>query len=272
MTLIAAGLNYSSYSGCDISVTASAGGVNKKFGELLTLSYSVHREKMPVRTLGRINPKGFTRGTRTIAGSMIFVTFDRTAFYDILKRNSRDPSDSPSEVPLIDQIPPIDVTISFVNEFNHGSVIRIYGIELVDHGMSMSVDDMITEQVVSYIATGMHEMVVPGGEEGPDGKIFMSNGIFFNGEVDETTSNTYYATMRKIWELNQLMIQQPENADAIDVEIGKLKSFISQKDEDQRIGGLDAYGRFREGFTKTHGPTIPPRYPQIPLPIHIPIP
>lgn len=42
---------------------------------VLSISYSTIREKFPVRTLGNINPVGFTAGPRTISGSMAFTIF-----------------------------------------------------------------------------------------------------------------------------------------------------------------------------------------------------
>ena len=39
-------------------------------GSLTTLSHSVYREKKPVPLLGRINTGGYTRGMRSIAGTI----------------------------------------------------------------------------------------------------------------------------------------------------------------------------------------------------------
>lgn len=197
-----ASLPKSSFSGCDISVIGYIDGKIKKFGELLTMSYSVHREKMQVRTMGRVNAKGFTRGTRTIAGSLIFVSMDRTALWDWLGHNDYDPPDTVGELPMIDQLPPMDVSISFSNEYGTLSTIRIYGIELVDHGMTMSVDDMITEQVISYMAIGMQEMAPEGLEYGPAGKTWSTTGLFINGYPVEAEMNRTHGILKKISELN----------------------------------------------------------------------
>jgi hypothetical protein len=86
-----------SYSGCDMIATITvpqlqvlnrsgkANNVNSVFvvGELQTLSYSIHTQDMPVRSFGRKGPKAFTSGPRTIAGSLVFSTFDRHVFRNI---------------------------------------------------------------------------------------------------------------------------------------------------------------------------------------------
>ena len=60
---------YRTYSGCDIvpCITLPSTG-SYVFGNVQTMSISVHRENFPVRLLGRSNPTGFTKGQRTIAG------------------------------------------------------------------------------------------------------------------------------------------------------------------------------------------------------------
>ena len=82
-----------SFSGVDIQATmilprigdqtSSDDGDFIELGELQTISYSIHRENSPVRTLGHVNPRGFVKGSRTIAGSLIFTVFNEYAFYRI---------------------------------------------------------------------------------------------------------------------------------------------------------------------------------------------
>lgn len=152
----------------------------------------------------------------TIAGSLIFVSMDRTALWDWLGHNDYDPPDTMGELPMIDQLPPMDVSISFSNEYGSLSTIRIYGIELVDHGMTMSVDDMITEQVISYMAIGMQEMAPEGLEHGPSGKTWATTGIFYNGFPVETEMNRTHGILKKISELNTEIM-------AINAQIAKLE-------------------------------------------------
>ena len=60
--------------------TSSSVGDFIELGELQTISYSIHRENSPVRTLGHVNARGFVKGSRTIAGSLIFTVFNEYAF------------------------------------------------------------------------------------------------------------------------------------------------------------------------------------------------
>jgi len=273
-------LNYASFSGCDISVLAYAGGRLKKFAEMMTFSYSVHREKYPVRVCGLSNPKGYTRGTRTIAGSMIFTVFDRNAFWDILTKNPRDLPDRRSETPLIDAIPPIDLTISFTNEFGYHSRMTIYGAELVDHGMTMSVDDIITEQVVSYTARDITEMAPPGGEHGPDGGLNSGSAVFFSGYPSDIEVHRYYGALRELWKLNQKLLttkQRQEGLDAADAQylevynsleldirsletkIENIKKSINSDmlDDYNRLASTDEHGRFRADYNAGASPIAP---------------
>lgn len=152
-----------SYSGADIRAIAHiAGNASqsnfKVFAELQTLSYSVHRDKVPVRVLGRTYPKAYVRGPRTVAGSMVFTVFDKHALWEIMQYYIKDPADNIMQLPMADMLPPFDITVTFANEYGHQSVMRIYGIDLIDEGQTMSIEDMITENVMSYVARHIEVM------------------------------------------------------------------------------------------------------------------
>src|SRR5688572_20434554 len=74
---------YHSFSGADIVAQIVIPGEKTPItlGELQTISYSTHRENTPVRFVGHVNPVGFVKGPRTIAGSLIFTQFHEYAFY-----------------------------------------------------------------------------------------------------------------------------------------------------------------------------------------------
>jgi hypothetical protein len=55
---------------------------NQIIGELQGISYTVQREKAPVYTMGSADPRSFSRGKRGIAGSMVFMVFDRSGLLD----------------------------------------------------------------------------------------------------------------------------------------------------------------------------------------------
>jgi hypothetical protein len=81
------GRTYNSFAGTDIVAVLRIPGLENAeplvLGSLQTLSYSSHRESTPVRTLGRVSPKGHTAGPRTVAGSLIFTVFDRNIVREV---------------------------------------------------------------------------------------------------------------------------------------------------------------------------------------------
>lgn len=132
-----------------------------ELGNLQTITYSIHREKFPVRTLGRVYPKSYVRGSRTIAGSMIFTVIDQHVLWELLNANTHfyntGVKGSDSHYPefttsLVDQLPPFDVTLLFANEIGDVSYMVLYGVEVVNEGQTMSIQDLLTENVVQYVA------------------------------------------------------------------------------------------------------------------------
>ena len=71
---------YSSFGGCDIVCTFNG----KAIGELQAISYSINREKVAIYTLGSAEPRSFSRGKRSIAGNLVFISFDRDALLEEL--------------------------------------------------------------------------------------------------------------------------------------------------------------------------------------------
>lgn len=156
-----------SFAGVDIQATmvlprfagedSSDDGDFIELGELQTISYSVHRENTPIRTLGHVNPRGFVKGARTIAGSLIFTVFNEYAFYRI--KRFKEALLVKNYAPLADMLPPFDVVLTFFNEYGLAGKMKIYGITIVDEGQTMSVDDLITEQTYTYMARGLQPLM-----------------------------------------------------------------------------------------------------------------
>ena len=71
---------YNSFSGVDIHALF-AGSV---IGEIQGISFTVSREKAPIYTMGRADPRAFCRGKRGIAGTVIFTVFDRQILLEAL--------------------------------------------------------------------------------------------------------------------------------------------------------------------------------------------
>ncbi|RKZ07405.1 hypothetical protein DRQ25_11660 [Candidatus Fermentibacteria bacterium] len=122
-------------------------------GTLQTLSYSIHREVVPVRAIGKTAAHSYTRGPRTIAGTMVWATMDQYVLADALRFTYTDEWD-PSSI-LIDQIPPFNIIVTFNNEYGDVSTMGLYGIRMVNEGSTFSVDDIMTEQTNTYVAGDM---------------------------------------------------------------------------------------------------------------------
>jgi hypothetical protein len=159
-----------SYAGTDISATIVVPNIDRntktvgeadilEMAEIQTISYSIHRENSPVRTLGHVNPRGFVKGGRTIAGSLIFTVFNEYAFYRIKEFRNIMAETGLFFAPLADMLPPFDIVLSFFNEYGMASKMKIYGVTIVDEGGTMSVDDLITEQTYTFMARGMQPLV-----------------------------------------------------------------------------------------------------------------
>lgn len=178
--------SFTSFGGADI--TATFGG--RVVGELESITYSVTREKAPIYVMGDPNPKSFSRGKRGIAGTLVFTVFDRDALHQMKTEATPvyrhglnntysgdfDPADlnavhdtpnadavvsrwSNGEAPKYsDEIPPFDITINFLNEYGQSSKMTIFGVEILNEGMGMSVDDITTSKSTTFIARGIDDM------------------------------------------------------------------------------------------------------------------
>lgn len=54
-----------------------------------------------------------------------------------------------------DQMLPFDVTLSAANEYGAVSVMRIYGVEILNEGYGVSIDDIVSEQQYTYVCRGI---------------------------------------------------------------------------------------------------------------------
>lgn len=168
--------SFNSFSGADIramiAMPAADGKepIYKELGNIQTLSYSLYREKFPVRAVGFVGEKGRTRGTRTIAGSLVFTVFDRHVLWDLMRQHPGDRAQN-AVTPegaadlahtMADQLPPFDIVLHFANEYGYASELVLFGVEVNQEGQTMSIQDLITENVMQY--TARHIAIMrPGG-------------------------------------------------------------------------------------------------------------
>jgi hypothetical protein len=123
-----------------------------------TLSVSIFRDKQAVRSCGSVYPKAFTRGPREIAGSLIFTVFDEHVLYELLEAHPSDFDSVAYTSALADQLPPFDIIVSFANEYGSLSRMTIYGVEFVNEGGSMGIEDLLTETTISWVARDIDPM------------------------------------------------------------------------------------------------------------------
>ena len=170
--------NYS-YSGADCDVYATRNGVRGgpiHLTNISTVSISMYEAKAPVRRLGHAAPVGFTGNIRSIAGSLIFVvvrehplrevmqkfgSFEKhvddeytQGGYDISKRGSGGKNTFNAGMIL-----PFNLMLMYKNEVDkRGAGIRINNIEFISEGIVTSVNDMVTEVVLQFVATDIDQL------------------------------------------------------------------------------------------------------------------
>ena len=116
-------------------------------GSLTTISYSIFREKRPVPLLGKINTGGYTRGMRTIAGSMIFTVINQHFVEDIVQQI---PYLSAHDKIKADELPFFDVMIVCANEYGANAQMMLYGVEFLDDAQVISINDMFIENTLIF--------------------------------------------------------------------------------------------------------------------------
>ena len=174
---------FNSFSGVDITPIFQG----KPIGEIQAVSYSINREKAPVYTMGKADPRSFARGKRGIAGSLVFIVFDKHALLDRFKsslfsadkdeRGIRNQIGAGAQLAAdfnaqlatggaadnsfnqeltnpwyADQIPPFDIVLAAANEYGAQAVMKIFGVELLNENSGVSIDDIVTEQQYTWIA------------------------------------------------------------------------------------------------------------------------
>jgi hypothetical protein len=165
---------YNSFSGTDIKGVFG----RQVIAELQAVSYSVTREKAPLYTMGSADPRSFSRGKRGIAGTLIFVVFDRHALLGTFGVYAGDDqqlkflSDKDDVRPEASPVDPFSAGVTTASEIQVGAtaeaqesqltsvasdqqvvaVMRIYGVEILNEGCGVSIDDVMTEQQMTYVA------------------------------------------------------------------------------------------------------------------------
>ncbi len=158
------------------------------------INYSVTREKAPVYTMGSPDARAYSRNKRGIAGSLIWINFDRHSLLNLVQQcagtfvadideirpqytsttnggavfqstvvrsagiaasatidaldtalTSAGQNSQLATPWYSDQVLPFDVTLSGANEYGAMCAAKLYGLEILNEGMGISIDDAVTE-------------------------------------------------------------------------------------------------------------------------------
>lgn len=188
-----------SYSGADARVYTFISGMPQDIREvesLHTISWSIHEAKGMARTLGRRGISGISRGIRTIAGSMIMTVVEdnplRPFMDNYMKARAAhqlpelgwsldmDLDGTGSAFDTLDftnrlapLLPPCSIIIEYISEASSwspdvgtgnfqtpGAAFMLQGLEFVDEGGVTSVQDIVTEVTLSFIAVDMKPLSI----------------------------------------------------------------------------------------------------------------
>lgn len=150
-------------------------------GSIISISYSVYRNKKTVHNLGHKVISGFAIGPRYVAGTIIkamFMDDDIMTGLSVLRNKLKDQhqySDVlttlnlavvPSQLSnlMLDDIASFDINIIYTSEYPTYKAIEqkvitetIIGATFINNGQTMSVNDLITETTISYIAKDVQQ-------------------------------------------------------------------------------------------------------------------
>lgn len=204
-----------SFSGVDMIVQFVFPGARPiTIGTASTISYSSFREKRQVRTLSRISIKGTTKGPRTVSGSMIFTVINQHIVNDILESLQKSQANKLTTVPVyanydklkIDELPPFDMVITFANEYGQSAKLIVYGITIIDDGMVLSIEDIFTENQMTFIARDIELM------KSTTGRLVAEEfkGSYVARNFDEPLGRFRIERIDSVESLNNLAKQQQE--------------------------------------------------------------
>ena len=142
---------------------------------LQTLSISTFRDKVPVRALGHVNTLGYSRGPRTVAGSMVFAILhdhplaglEKVYSYDFsfdTEERGQGPRSPNSCFP--DIIPPFHLLARYQNEMGRSAILVVFGVDLSNEGIVTSTEDMYTEKTYQFQARNMEVFFALPGRKG----------------------------------------------------------------------------------------------------------
>jgi hypothetical protein len=138
------------YTGCDMMVSLlfpQAPPIT--VGSATTVSYSTFRSLQPVVTMGRVSIRGFAKGTRTVAGTIVFSMHTKSEIAHL--KNKIGYLNAVMRL-RPDELPPFDILITAGNEAGSSAKMLIYGVTLYEEGQVISINEAFSESIWSYHA------------------------------------------------------------------------------------------------------------------------
>lgn len=125
--------------------------------DIQTLTVSSARSMHPARNFNRVAPTAYTRGGRTIAGSLVFAVSSQDVFARIAAVSRKE--NRSNEPFFVDNMPPMMVFIEAANEHGWSVHAALVDVEISNFGTTFSVDDMYNEATYSYVARYFYPLV-----------------------------------------------------------------------------------------------------------------
>lgn len=128
------------------------GSIIAELGSLHSLNYSSFREKTAVRSLGRTHARAYTRGQRTIAGTMVFTVLqshELLRFGNMVEGN---------DYTMLDQIDPFNLLVLFSNEYGSMSALHLFNVDVNTESQGMSIDSIMLQNTMNFYAQDMLPM------------------------------------------------------------------------------------------------------------------
>ena len=217
---------YKSFSGTDTLVFILLPGSRPVvLGSITTLSYSVYRTKQPVINLGRTNINGATRGSRIFAGTMIFTLINQHWLNELMYEKEAEGPNWLSQYQELkaDELPLFDLMVISANEYGSYVSMFLYGVDITDEGQVVSVEDLFTENTLSFIARDIQTFKA-GKTTGP-AEVFYSS---------STTSSINEIKLANVYIVNEEEDKEKirlSDDDYIKEVVDKIKNKIKEQNE-----------------------------------------
>ena len=252
-----------SYSGADCRAYAffpDDPGNMVDLSSLATISISVHEAKSPVRRLGERGVSGYTRGIRTIAGSMVFLVIEDHPLWKLIHANNNYSStdwnrDSDRSISRINQrklstmIRPFNIMLVYQTEIvkvgNSSKVssieiperasLIIEKIDILNEGLVTSVNDMVTEVQMQFVAQDYYNLDKSAQSLN---KSIQKTNTKYSETQSETSAYTYSKSTNEDYLLGLFEAQK--------VELSELKELVKEQ-------GKDSFKRTILSLHKTRG-------------------